>query len=78
MEINIKEIIKPKFEVGSTVFVRKGDRSVKKSRVMLWELKLRSDDDPQFTYMVGESSHSADWWPQSSLFATAEEAFSAK
>lgn len=74
MEINIKDIIKPKFAKGQDVFVRQGNGSVKKAKIQQWEVVVNSDKPVEAKYYVGDSN----WWPESSVFATAAEAFGEK
>lgn len=75
MNIELKDIIKPRFSVGQTVFVKHGNGFVKRAEVQEWEMTIRSDGKPKFEYLMRHESH---WWPESSLFTTAEAAFDAK
>lgn len=71
MEINLKEIVKPKFAKGQEVYARKSDGSVKKATILYWEVVVNSEKPVQVTYYIGDSA----WWPETSIFATDEEAF---
>lgn len=74
MDINIKDIIKPKFAKGQTVYINKGSGVVKKAVVQYWEVTVNSEKPVQTTYYVGDSA----WYHENYVFATAEEAFNAK
>lgn len=75
MQIDLKDIIKPRFAIGQTVFVKQGDGSVKRSEIREWEMTIYSDGKPKFQYLM---LHGNNWWPESSVFTTAEAAFDAK
>lgn len=73
MKIDLKEIVKPKFAKGQEVYALKSDGSVKKATIRYWEVVVNSEKPVQVTYFIGDAT----WWPEQSIFTTAEEAFRA-
>lgn len=73
MQINLKDLIKPRFAIGQTVYVRSRDsKHVAKAEVNDWEMTMRSNLGPSFKYLMRYGSA---WFDECELFATAEEAF---
>ena len=73
MQIELKDIIKPKFAKGKTVYVRVSGGAVKKCVVKYWEVLVNSEKPVSVSYFVGDPS----WYEEQRVFATAEEAFEA-
>lgn len=73
MEINIKDIIKTKFQIGQTIYIRRRDSSsVTKAEIIEWEMTIRSGNAPSFTYLM---RYGSTWFNESELYTSAEEAF---
>ena len=73
MQIDLKDIVKPKFAIGQTVYIRGRDsRNVTKAEIQDWEMTMRSSREPSFTYLMRYGSA---WFDECELYATAEEAF---
>ncbi len=74
MNIELKDIIKPKFAIGQTVYIRRRDsNSVSKAEVNEWEMTIRSKGNASFTYLM---RYGSTWFDESELYTSAEEAFS--
>lgn len=74
MNIELKDLIKPKFAIGQTVYIRRRDSSsVSKAEVSEWEMTMRSKGNPSFTYLMRYGSQ---WFDECELYSSAEEAFS--
>lgn len=73
MQIELKELIKPKFAIGQTVYIRCRDsRNVTKAEIQDWEMTMRSSKGPTFTYLMRYGSN---WFSEGEMYATSEEAF---
>lgn len=78
MEINIKEIIKPKFAIGQTVYVRRDGKShVTKGEIASWHMNMKADDkgvqEPEFHFYI-YGIHGASF-REGSIFTSAAAAF---
>lgn len=73
MNIELKDLIKPKFAIGQTVYIRRRDsNSVTKAEIIEWEMTMRSSNGPTFNYLMRYGSN---WFSEGDMYATAEEAF---